>query len=302
MQVRAALVVQAGLLGDRAVELPAGLRGGVPELCCCRPPARRLLAAAAARRRGAAARRSSGRSAACLPCIVAAVLGTLQQRNAVRWARSTAAGAAAAWSSAAQAPPAQAALLNAHSAVLCHPSRLHFSCLLGWVRKLLCLRPKASGQSRGAAEQQEVHRECWQACLVRGRSSRPPRLRRRCLPARGQCPTQLACLHCVPTGAGKEAPAADAPAAAATEQAAAAAAAAEQAGDKQPASPAAAAEEEDDEDDEKETCGFCRFMKAGGCRSAFIVSRRPKRRRRRRCLCALVLLACRTQAAAHGCL
>lgn len=26
------------------------------------------------------------------------------------------------------------------------------------------------------------------------------------------------------------------------------------------------------DDDEQETCGFCRFMKAGGCRQAFIVS------------------------------
>jgi hypothetical protein len=30
--------------------------------------------------------------------------------------------------------------------------------------------------------------------------------------------------------------------------------------------------EEDEEDDANETCGFCRFMKGGGCRVAFIVS------------------------------
>ena len=34
---------------------------------------------------------------------------------------------------------------------------------------------------------------------------------------------------------------------------------------------AATEEEEDDEDDSKETCGFCRFMKGGGCRVAFTV-------------------------------
>lgn len=36
--------------------------------------------------------------------------------------------------------------------------------------------------------------------------------------------------------------------------------------------PAAGEAEDDDEDDEQETCGFCRFMKGGGCRDAFVVS------------------------------
>ena len=35
---------------------------------------------------------------------------------------------------------------------------------------------------------------------------------------------------------------------------------------------AAGIEEDDDEDDSKETCGFCKFMKGGGCRKEFIVS------------------------------
>lgn len=68
-------------------------------------------------------------------------------------------------------------------------------------------------------------------------------------------------------------------AAAAPDQAAAAAeAAAQQAvaaqAAEQPASstPAAATDEEEDEDDENQTCGFCRFMKGGGCRQAFVVS------------------------------
>lgn len=30
-------------------------------------------------------------------------------------------------------------------------------------------------------------------------------------------------------------------------------------------------DDEDDEDDEDETCGFCIFMKAGGCRKSFTV-------------------------------
>ena len=35
---------------------------------------------------------------------------------------------------------------------------------------------------------------------------------------------------------------------------------------------AAGIDEDDDEDDSKETCGFCKFMKGGGCRKEFIVS------------------------------
>ena len=30
--------------------------------------------------------------------------------------------------------------------------------------------------------------------------------------------------------------------------------------------------DKDEDDDENETCGFCKFMKSGGCRQAFIVS------------------------------
>lgn len=61
-------------------------------------------------------------------------------------------------------------------------------------------------------------------------------------------------------------------AATAAEQAAAqAAAAAEQPAEQpQAGSSGAAEEDDDDEDDANETCGFCRFMKGGGCRSAFI--------------------------------
>ena len=43
-----------------------------------------------------------------------------------------------------------------------------------------------------------------------------------------------------------------------------------------------AEEEEDDDDDENETCGFCIFMKGGGCKQAFNASaaaRRPPTRR-----------------------
>ena len=77
--------------------------------------------------------------------------------------------------------------------------------------------------------------------------------------------------------AGKEASSAPASAGAASEQAAAEAAAqqaAAQQAAEQPDSKAAPATgaEDDDEDDENETCGFCRFMKGGGCRSAFVVS------------------------------
>ncbi len=33
----------------------------------------------------------------------------------------------------------------------------------------------------------------------------------------------------------------------------------------------AGANGEDDDDDDDETCGFCRFMKAGGCKTEFTV-------------------------------
>lgn len=61
--------------------------------------------------------------------------------------------------------------------------------------------------------------------------------------------------------------AAEPPAGTAAEQQAAAQPPAEQ-----PGSSAIPSEqdENDDEEDPKETCGFCRFMKGGGCRSAFI--------------------------------
>ena len=45
-------------------------------------------------------------------------------------------------------------------------------------------------------------------------------------------------------------------------------------------SESAAEQEADEDDDSKETCGFCRFMKGGGCRSAFIVSAKLRRRHR----------------------
>lgn len=35
---------------------------------------------------------------------------------------------------------------------------------------------------------------------------------------------------------------------------------------------AAAGGGDEDEDEEEETCGFCKFMKAGGCKTAFNVS------------------------------
>lgn len=95
--------------------------------------------------------------------------------------------------------------------------------------------------------------------------------------------THLACASChmlISTfwcaGKGSEAmdqaaPAATA-AATAAEQAAAQAATAQQPGEQPPASSPNAVEDDEDDDDENETCGFCRFMKGGGCRSAFIVS------------------------------
>ena len=39
---------------------------------------------------------------------------------------------------------------------------------------------------------------------------------------------------------------------------------------KQP--PSISANDDAEDDDEDETCGFCKFMKAGGCRKAFTVS------------------------------
>lgn len=61
---------------------------------------------------------------------------------------------------------------------------------------------------------------------------------------------------------------------AAAEQSAAQAATDEQPGEQQQSVTRDAAEDvEDDEDDANETCGFCRFMKGGGCRTAFVVSR-----------------------------
>lgn len=86
-------------------------------------------------------------------------------------------------------------------------------------------------------------------------------------------------LH-LPRCAGKEGASTSAAAAsAATDQAAMAEAAAQQAVAQQAAEQPAASKakavegEEDDDDDENETCGFCRFMKGGGCRTAFTVSR-----------------------------
>lgn len=86
-------------------------------------------------------------------------------------------------------------------------------------------------------------------------------------------------MHATLHRAGKEAGSAPAAAVgAAAEQAAEAAAqqavaqqAAEQP-DSQAAAAAAGGKEEEDEDDENETCGFCRFMKGGGCKAAFTVS------------------------------
>ena len=31
-------------------------------------------------------------------------------------------------------------------------------------------------------------------------------------------------------------------------------------------------DDDDDDDDDEETCGFCKYMKGGGCRDAFVVS------------------------------
>jgi len=71
--------------------------------------------------------------------------------------------------------------------------------------------------------------------------------------------------------AGAGAGAASTPAAAA-EQASQQAANAEQPAERPAGSSEAAADEDGEDDDSNETCGFCRFMKGGGCRTAFIVS------------------------------
>ncbi|KAL4445830.1 hypothetical protein ABPG77_009029 [Micractinium sp. CCAP 211/92] len=80
----------------------------------------------------------------------------------------------------------------------------------------------------------------------------------------------ISTFWCAGKGSEAKDQAAATPATTAAEQAAAQATTAQQPGEQPQASSANAVDDDEDDDDENETCGFCRFMKGGGCRSAFI--------------------------------